>query len=298
MDNSNLAFELPIGAKIGEVVVRNVELLPVNGVAEKIVVKRLADRPHTWMHRIMSVTIGKLGTRSIAGPVRKGIIDTGDITPDPVLLQLPLNDVSTLLVEIHRRVWTSKADDQKYLCEHCGNEGTKNVDLNLIKYSEEDLDIMESEEKRESFRELVCELPDGFEFESPKSGTGEGYADPEFHGQRVTKLKFRIPLLRDAINNEKDYKDNVVFMRKLAYDCLIDCAVEKDGADLWYGSDTWKKYYRYRLFDYMLMRNDLKAVRKKISEGFPQLSFYYEAPCDSCGRDTPVTVNPENFFSE
>ena len=58
----NLFFELPVGLRINGEIHTNVELLSTNGVAEKIFLKRLSEKPYTWQGNVVSAAVKSKGT--------------------------------------------------------------------------------------------------------------------------------------------------------------------------------------------------------------------------------------------
>ena len=112
-----LFFDLPVGLRINGEVHKEVELLKTNCVAEKIFVKRLAEKPFTCQGNIVSAAVKKIGNIEIGSDVRKKYLEDGSVTIPFAVLKLPLAEVNTLLVGIHRRVWVSFFPKQEIICK-------------------------------------------------------------------------------------------------------------------------------------------------------------------------------------
>ena len=117
-----LFFELPVGLRINGEVHKEVELLKTNGVAEKIFVKKLSEKPFTWQGNIVSAAVKRIGNVEIGSEVRKKYLEDGAVTIPFAVLKLPLAEINTLLVEIHRRVWVSFIPKQEIICKYCGRK--------------------------------------------------------------------------------------------------------------------------------------------------------------------------------
>ena len=113
-----LYFELPIGLRVNGETHKNVELLKTNGVAEKIFTKKIAEKPFTWQGNIVSAAVKSIGTIEIGSAVRKQYLEDGSVTIPQAVLNLPLAEINTLLVEIHRRVWVSFITKQEVICKY------------------------------------------------------------------------------------------------------------------------------------------------------------------------------------
>ena len=104
----SLYYELPIGLSSNGEMLQNVELLRTNGVAEKVFVTKIAEKPYTWQGNVLSVAIKSIGNVEIGAGVREKYLKEGSVTIPEAILHLTLADVNTSLVEIHRRCWVSQ----------------------------------------------------------------------------------------------------------------------------------------------------------------------------------------------
>ena len=129
-----LFFELPVGLRINGEIHKEVELLKTNGVAEKIFVKKLSEKPFTWQGNIVSAAVKRIGSVEIGSEVRKKYLEDGSVTIPFAVLKLPLAEINTLLVEIHRRVWVSFIPKQEIICKYCGKKLIADIDLDKIDY--------------------------------------------------------------------------------------------------------------------------------------------------------------------
>ena len=293
-----LSLELMYGVTLGEKTHKKVELLRTNGVAEKIFTDKFPEKPYSWIGTVISTAAKKIGTEAVGVSARQEYLDTGHITIPQIVQKLPLAEANTLLVEIHRRVWKNELPEQETVCKYCGTKSIMQIDLNKIEYSEQDIkDFLRLEEKEEKL--IVVSLPEGFEFSSPKKYGTDELSYPEYDGKTYNRFKFRVPVLEDAIRNEKIHKESVDFWRRIAFDCFHSAEeVDKNGEVI---SELPKSViipFGLTLYNELLYSKDLAAIREGLRESIPTLPFYYEDTCTGCKRETPVTMEPSNFFSE
>lgn len=291
----SLSFELPVGLRINGEVHKNVELLKTNGVAEKVFVKRLSDKPFTWQGNVVSIAVKNIGSIEIGSEVRKKYIQDGSVTIPMSVLKLPLAEINTLLVEIHRRVWVSFIPKQEVICKYCGRKLLVDIDLDKIDY------LPETKEKMEQITDydnIIVDLKDGFVPPAIPKITDK----PEYAGLTETEFNrfvFRVPLLEDAIRQEKYFADSIGFWRRIAMDCLVSVErVENDEV-----IDTIPKefytWYGLKIFNEYLSGRDLKSIRTELTEYLPTLPFaYYEVCGCDLQKEIPMTMEASNFFSE
>ena len=288
-------FELPIGLRLNGEVHKEVELLKTNGVAEKIFLKKISEKPFTWQGNIVSAAVKNIGSVEIGAEVRKKYLEDGAVTiPRPVLL-LPLAEINTLLVEIHRRAWVSFIPKQEIICKYCGRKLIADIDLDKIDYLPETKERME---ELLDYEYIVVDLQGGFTPPAiPKITDKEEYrgiTETEYN-----RFVFRVTFLEDAIRHEKYFTDSIGFWRRIAMDCLVE--VQKvEGSDI---VDTLPKefhtYYGLKIFNEYLMGKDLRSIRSALTEHLPTLPFaYYEVCGCSEQREIPMTMEASNFFSE
>lgn len=292
----SLSFELPVGLRINGEVHKNVELLKTNGVAEKIFVKKISEKPFTWQGNVVSAAVKSIGSVEIGAEVRKKYLEDGAVTIPLSVLKLPLAEINTLLVEIHRRVWVSFIPKQEIICKYCGRKLIADIDLDKIDYLPETKEQME---KITDYDHVIVELKDGFTPPAIPKLTDKdeyrGITDIEFN-----RFVFRVPLLEDAIRHERYFSDSIGFWRRIAMDCLVsvDC-VDVEGNV----TDTLPKefhtWYGLKIFNEYLTGKDLRNIRNSLIEYLPTLPFAYYEPCGcSEQREIPMAMEVSNFFSE
>lgn len=291
-----LFFELPTGLRINGEVYKDVELLKTNGVAEKIFVKKISEKPFTWQGNIVSAAVKRIGNIEIGAEVRKKYLEDGSVTIPLAVLKLPLAEVNTLLVEIHRRVWVSFIPKQEIICKYCGRKLIADIDLDKIDYLPE---VKEAMETITDYEHIVVDMVDGFTPPViPKITDKEEYAgltDTEFN-----RFTFRVPLLEDALRHERYFSDSIGFWRRIAMDCLLSVdSVDEDGNVLETLPKEFHTYYGLKIFNEYLSGKDLRNIRNELIEYLPTLPFAYYEPC-GCDdqREIPMTMEVSNFFSE
>lgn len=290
-----LHFELPIGLHLNGEVHKEVELLKTNGVAEKIFVKKIPDRPFTWQGNIVSAAVKSIGNILIGAEVRKNYLQDGSVTIPLPVLKLPLAEINTLLVEIHRRVWVSFIPKQEIICKYCGKKLVADIDLDKIDYAPE---VKEHMSEIMDYEYITIDLKDGFiPPVIPKLTDKEQYqgiTDIEFN-----RFVFRVPVLEDAIKHEKYFSDSIGFWRRIAMDCLVEIQRVDNGVV----TDTLPKefhtWYGLKIFNEYLYESDLRGIRNGLIEYLPTLPFAYYEPC-GCEeqREIPMVMEVSNFFSE
>ena len=77
----SLIFDLPIGLQTASGdAIKTVELLRTNGVAEKVFVTKLSERPYTWQGNVLSVGIKSIGDIEIGAEVRAKYLKDNAVT--------------------------------------------------------------------------------------------------------------------------------------------------------------------------------------------------------------------------
>lgn len=291
----SLFFKLPIGLRYNGEVHDEVTLLPTNGVAEKIFLKKIAEKPFTWQGNICSAAIKSIGSYEIGAEVRKKYLEDGAVTIPKPVLDLPLAEINTLLVEIHRRVWVSFIPKQEIICKYCGKKLVADINLDKIDYTPE---AKERLENLPDYEHIVVDLTNGF---TPVP-LGKLTEKPEYAGITETvfnQFVFRVPTLRDAIKNESVFSDSITFWRRIAMDCLVAINHVEDGQVVDTLPTVFHSYYGLKIFNEYLSGKDLRNIRNSIIEYLPTLPFAYYEPC-GCDeqREIPMTMEATNFFSE
>lgn len=290
-----LFFELPVGLRINGDVHTEVELLKTNGVAEKIFVKKIPEKPFTWQGNIVSAAVKRIGSIEIGAEVRKKYLEDGSVTIPRAVLQLPLAEINTLLVEIHRRVWVSFIPKQEIICKYCGRRLIADIDLDKIDYLPETKERM----VETNYDFIHVDLDGGFVPPIiPKITDKEEYrgiTETEYN-----RMVFRVPLLEDAIRHERHFTDSIGFWRRIAMDCLVSVdQVDENGNVVDTLPKEFHTYYGLRIFNEYLTGKDLRKIRTALIEHLPTLPFAYYEPC-GCDeqREIPMTMEASNFFSE
>lgn len=291
----DLFFELPVGLHLNGEVHKDVELLRTNGVAEKIILKKLSEKPYTWQGNVVSAAIKSIGNISIGAEVRKKYLEDNAVTIPTSVLKLSLADVNTLMVEIHRRLWVSFIPRQEVLCKFCGKRLLRDIDLDKIDYSSE---VKEKMSLTTDYKEIPINLEIGFTPPALNKITEK----PEYAGiteKTYTRFIFRPPLLQDAINQEKYFSDSIGFWRRLAMDCLLRIEYLEDGKVVDVLPTEFHTFYGLKMLNEYLDGMDLKLIRTELMEYLPTLPFAYYEPC-GCDRelDVPMVMDVSNFFSE
>ena len=291
----SLIFDLPIGLRSGGDVLKEVELLRTNGVAEKVFVTKIPERPYTWQGNVLAVAIKRIGNIEIGAEARRSYVKDNAVTIPEAVKNLTMADVNTLLVEIHRRLWQSFIPRQEVICKYCGKRLLADIDLDKIDYRDETKEFME---ECPNYDEIVVDLVSGF---TPPS-LGKITDKPEYSDVLQTeynRMTFRAPLLRDAIKNERKFSDSIGFWRCIAKDCLLRVESVEDGTVTSVLPTEFHMYYGMKLYDEYLSGKDLKAIRSALTEYLPTLPFAYY---DRCGcdeqREIPYSMEASSFFSE
>ena len=291
----SLYYELPIGLSSNGEMLKNVELLRTNGVAEKVFVTKIAEKPYTWQGNVLSVAIKSIGNVEIGAGVREKYLKEGSVTIPEAILHLTLADVNTSLVEIHRRCWVSQIPKQEVVCKFCGRRLEADIDLDKIDYLPETKQQMQ---ETLDYSQRAVDLKYGFQ----PPALGKITEQEKYAGITDTvynRFVFRPPLLKDAIRNEAYFTDSITFWRRIALDCLVGIQLVENGEVIDVLPDEFKTYYGLKIFNEYLTGSDLKAVRDILTEHLPTLPFAYYEPC-GCNeqRMIPVIMEASNFFSE
>lgn len=291
----SLFFELPTGLRLNGEVHKNVELLKTTGVAEKIFTKKLPEKPFTWQGNVVAVAVKSIGNIEIGADVRQKYLSNGSVSIPMAVLKLPLAEINTLLVEIHRRVWVSFIPKQEIICKYCGKKLIADIDLDKIDFLPETKEMMDT---ITDYEHIVVDLKDGFiPPVLPKITDKEEYlgiTETEYN-----RLVFRVPLLEDAIRQEKYFSDSIGFWRRVGMDCLLSVERVEDGEVKDVLPKEFHTYYGMKLFNEYLSGRDLREIRAKLIGYLPTLPYaYYEVcGCDE-QREIPMVMEASNFFSE
>ena len=272
---------------------KELTLLKVNGLAEKIFAERLPEKPYSWMGGIISSGIAEIGGITIGSIARSSFSKNGVVTIPDIILNLPMAEANTLLIEIHRRIWKQELKNQECLCKYCGRKMIVDLDLAKIKLTEASEKILS---EKEDFTFLTCDLPDGWLYESPFLPNGQPVY-PDSHNQLFNRFVFRVPTLKDAIRHEQHATDSITFWRLIAFDCLVQVTNQETGAELQISAAT---SLGQKLYEEILVGEDLQAIREILRDSLPTLPMWYEETCPNtaCRRLTPLVMEQSSFYSE
>lgn len=294
-----LDFKLLVGYYYEGKYVRDISLLRSNGSAEKVFVQKIPNKPYTWMAQVLSIACGTIGGHEVAPRVRERFAKSQFVETPAIVMQMPIADVNTCMLEIHRRAWRHLLRNQTNVCKWCAKELRQDIELNDIDLSPED---KEKFDPNHEWKQIVCDLPYGYTYRAKGSDGRKLF--PDLDGVTFNRFVFRIPTLMDGIRHEQLSDDSIVFWRKVAYDCLVEMqAVSPQPTGevsvvASFGSEQ-KPAFGPRLFDEELDAEDLGAIREAIRETLPTMPFFYETvcPCPS-QKMIPVSFSAGSFFSE
>lgn len=283
---------LYVGAVIDGTCIKTVELVKTNGIAEKVFTLKTPDAPFTWMGSVIAVSVKEMGVEVVAEKVRESQKKNQSFSIPDCIKQIPMADVNSLMLEIHRTLWQNLIENQTCICKFCGETMVVDIDLDKVEMSEEDL---AKSEKEIDHLEYTLKTP--FVYHVKGEMSKRDFSD--FDGKEFNSLEFRIPLLRDSLKNEKSYKDTVLFWRKIAMDTLTKiCQKDEDGKIIDELPLEAVQFMGLGLFDDSFDGKDLKGIRQVLREDLPSIPFMYDERCISCHRVTPVTIEPSSFFSD
>ena len=291
-----LELELPIGYKVNDIYTREVVLAQSDAIAEEVFTKKSAEKPYSWIGKVLTIDIGTIGDAKVAEFARQEYLKSKSVTIPHVIKQMPLADANSMLLEIHRRLWKNEVKNQEIICKYCSTKVLADIDLSQAKFDEEDRAKLEN---KPEFSEIICDLPVEVSFDPHfiKVSSLKQYADMEI---RYNRIVFRVPTLGDAIKSETYHNDNLVMWRRIALDCIVAIQKVVDGKvveefpiEALHGMGL--DFYKYAGLGAL---NNLKAIRTAVQEELPTMHFSYTAECP-CDRrmEIPMAMEASNFFS-
>lgn len=294
----HLDGELNIGVSVNGELRKDYSLLRSNGIAERVFTDKAPQKTYSWMCNVFSVALNTLGGVPIGGNARAEYAKSESITVPKVIMDLPLADANTLLVEIHRKVWKNLLRNQEVLCKYCGEKMVIDIDLNRIKMLDEDIPKLGKD-----WTVLNVRLPEGWIFEGLQvMGRGDSESEraySEFIGMTFNLFEFRCPTMADVVRNERYAADEIMFWRRIAFDCLERIVSESSsGANQTELPITIKNVLGLKIFNEILLSSDLEKIRHALREEPPTLPFHYHEQCANpvCRRETPVSMEASSFF--
>lgn len=303
MTAENLNVELYVGTDVNGSYATVATLAPTNGVAEEIILKKLSDKPYTWMGNVLSCCVFSIGDVEVSEGVRDSFSKNKSFTIPQVIKKLSLADVNTLIVEIQRKLWDAKLRNERMLCGACSKTLIADVDLSHIELSEKNREKVEQIRAGEPPEFLVVSLPKGFNLnwfiDRLKSSSDVApYKDVHFN-----EIVFRIPTLEVCIKNEAYYDDTIAFWRRIASDSLVrinSVSIKEDGSrdEVVEFPEEHLRALGLKIFSNMDSK-DLRIIRESLREELPTLGFSYKHTCP-CERamDIPHYIEASSFFSE
>lgn len=303
----DLYLNLNVPYKFGAETISKAELLRTNGIAEEVFLKKLPEKPYTWIGNVISIAVGALNHTQV-GTVTRSMYEKAKIVViPPVVLALPLSEANSFLPEIHRRVWKNLIPHQEILCKYCGQKAIVDIELDKMQLSEASAKIV-AEHENVPFEMLYVDLSYPLLLDSWVKKVKKESEWSDIMGKQFNRLVFRIPTLGDAIKHEKyATTDGIRFWRKIAFECLtaIQCVEIDKNED---GTETQKVvstvpqdtfvWLGDSLLDQYLDAEDLSKVRFSMREELPTMPFAYQDMCPSCNRETPFLMEASSFFSE
>lgn len=289
-------FQLNLGVKRGKTRDRDVSLLSGNAVTEEVFTRKNADKPYTYYGNIFSVGIGSIGKELVGSEVREKYLKNNQVEIPPIVRQIPFAECNTVLVEIHRRIWKNSLPKQNIMCIACGKDITCDINLSEIEMRKDDMQAFENADDLDF---LQVDLEDGIDLtELIEKFDKEGDKYPSLRNRKYNRLIFRIPLLDDAINNEKYSMDTVKFYRYMAADCLVAIQEVVDNKIVEEIPNTLFTWIGMKLFDQYMTSTDLGLVRKSFMDDIPQMPFDYKRVCPCpMQKEIPYSMEATSFFS-
>lgn len=292
----DLVRQLYVGFSHDGNYIREIELLPTNGIAEKVFTEKLRDKPYTWIARVIAIASKRIGDVPVGDALREESLRTGDFNVPEIVKKITLADATSLMPIIHRSVWENLVPQQNVFCNFCSKSIYVDIDLDEMKLDEKSAaGVSENKE----YHNLVVNLKDGFIFDGLKGKGKDGdVMFPDLAGVQFNRITLRIPTLAVAIRNERYIDDTIKFWRLTAFDCLE--SIEAVSGDT-ITSELPRNAINMlgmRIFDVLLSGRDLKSIRHALREELPVLPFHYDTEC-ACPekRQIPVSVDSSGFFS-
>lgn len=283
----DVTLKLPVGMTVNGSLVKEAPFAETGSEAEEVYTGQPAGtKLYTWFAEVLAVSIASIGGEAVARPFIKDFHKTRKVPK--VVLEMPLNDVGTAMLQIQRHCWQDIMPNKQVQCKMCANLLTVDIDLNRIEVNVDPVT---------QYTEILVHLAKTYTIEPAGLESLEVYKGVEYNA-----LRFRVPVLGDAIRHEKLMVDDVLFWRNIAFDCLESLVyvaeAEQDRNAL--KEDVAEGYVGVRgqlLFTVDLGSKDLRAVRAGLTQQLPSAKFYYEDTC-GCGKyQIPMFTDVSSFFS-
>jgi hypothetical protein len=276
---------LPVGFKFENFFVTEFDVAETGGEAEKIYTEVPSDTNlYTWFAKVIAISVSNIAGMPIASNIINDISLGKEISIPDVIYKIPLVDVGSLLLQIQRICWQDVIQDQKILCNFCGKELVADIDLKKIAVPVNAGEIIE---------EQVIRLDKTYTI-----STGiEQLLD--YEGKQFNNITVRVPVLSDAIRHQNISSDDLMFWRKIAFDCQKNLFFqETESSERQYVPEGYIGRRGMLFFSKDLHSKTLKIIRNKLQSGLPSAKFYYEGECP-CPRKKQIRyfTDVSNFFS-
>lgn len=281
-------FILPIGYYKNGVPVKSLDIASISGNAEKIfTTKPKRGKLYNWFGHIVAAAVDNIAGIPVSAPfLQKNLTD---YVPDEVL-EIPLVDVGSLLIQVQRACWEDHIPNQRVRCIHCSHTHQNvNLDLNRIEIPQGDATPPKS-------FEIMFDTPVRLSF------PGSEIMAP-FEGLMYNGITVRVPTLKDGLDAQKlvknagEEKGEIDFWREVTLNC-IENFFYHDGVNARVMLPDGFLNLRSRMLftkDWSTKMN--RHVRKMMQTTLPSAVFYYQDECDGCGELTPFYTNPASFFT-
>jgi hypothetical protein len=279
-----IGFYTPDGTPVKQMPVAH-----ISGDAEVILTRKpKRGMLYTWMGQVIAVAVAEINGQPISPNFLSTVGKQPSYVPEPIL-NIPLVDVGSLLIQVQRACWEETIPNQRVKCIHCGTV-MQNVGLELSQISIPEGDPMPA-------KDFVIELGADISTTHPGIDSLE-----EFNGLKYNAIKVRVPTLRDGISAQGIVKaadseeQQINFWREIMFNCIVEFLYIENGNQIALPSGYLNR--RGKLIftkDWGTKVN--KHARKMIQTSLPTALFYYEDECTSCGEPTPFYATPGSFFT-
>jgi len=238
--------------------------------------KLAANHPFKWIGMVISYLVDSFGDIPVYDEYAKNGFDINKL-PE-IVSEIPASDSNFILFAGHIFNFGSKIKDVKVKCRNtlCDRESTFELDLS------NELMVFTVPDKLDFNRILEVTLPTGYKFVSSEE------SDPSLY--RV--FKFRIPVLGDAIKQERWYQpnDQGSFHERIYADCTLSVETT-DGLEF--------PPERLALIGpsmYLKLEADDNAELENIMNEIPRIDTRLTKICWNCSEDISFFVSTIYLF--
>jgi len=274
MDSSPFIGGLPIGIVDGERWIRDYVLRELTGADLKILQNRSINRnsPVSYIAKAISMSLESLG----GTPVYKSFASSNYETVPDIVLKLPNQDASYLMIAAHVYNYGSKIDNIEARCSNCRSTIVFGTDLNSV-------DVTRAEHPINTF---TVKLEKGFSREGTEELVG-------IDGVVWDIYEFRVPTLGDMVRQERYYiSDKSNFDDRVLFNCLVSVRSSEDDREM---PESIRNIVKLDLFDKIKAR-DKHLIEKALSR-LPTIDDRAEVTCHRC--EATMLINPRiNYLME